>query len=155
LLQLPHDRRASVGEIEDRSDPEPPVSLAVRRGRLPVGEEPQVVLRAEFLIVGLVDEMLDRILGEMAPARGDRVALLVNGLGATPLMELYIMNRRVRQRLDDAGVAVHATWVGNWCTSLEMAGASVTCMNLDGELTALLDHPCDCAMFRVGTVDRA
>ena len=98
----------------------------------------------------IVDEMMDRILAEMAPARGDRVAVLVNGLGATPLMELYIMHRRVAQRLDAARVAVHAAWVGNWCTSLEMAGASVTCMHLDGELTALIDHPCDCAMFRVG-----
>jgi dihydroxyacetone kinase-like protein len=98
----------------------------------------------------IVDEMMDRILAEMGASRGDRVAMLVNGLGATPLMELYIMNRRVRRRLDDAGLAVHATWVGNWCTSLEMAGASVTCMHLDGELTTMLDHPCDCAMFRVG-----
>lgn len=98
----------------------------------------------------IVDEMMDRILAEMDAARGDRVAVLVNGLGATPLMELYIMNRRVRQRLDDAGLAVHATWVGNWCTSLEMTGASVTCMHLDPELATMLDHPCDCAMFRVG-----
>ena len=98
----------------------------------------------------IVDEMMDRILGEMAAAAGDRVAVLVNGLGSTPLMELYIMNRRVRQRLDAAGLGVHATWVGNWCTSLEMAGASVTCMHLDAELATMLDHPCDCAMFRVG-----
>jgi dihydroxyacetone kinase-like protein len=97
----------------------------------------------------IVDEMMDRILGEMAPARGDAVAVLVNGLGATPLMELYIMNRRVKARLDAAGVGVRATWVGNWCTSLEMAGASVTCMHLDAELAEMLDHPCDCAMFRV------
>ena len=86
----------------------------------------------------------------MAAERGDEVAVLVNGLGATPLMELYIMNRRVRQRLDEAGLEVRATWVGNWCTSLEMAGASVSCMHLDAELAAMLDHPCDCAMFRVG-----
>ena len=97
----------------------------------------------------IVDEMMDRILGEMEAPEGDRVAVLVNGLGATPLMELYIMNRRVRQRLDEAGLAAHATWVGNWCTSLEMAGASVTCMHLDAELERMLDHPCDCAMFRV------
>ena len=98
----------------------------------------------------IVDEMMDRILGEMGAAGGDRVAVLVNGLGSTPLMELYIMNRRVKARLDAAGIGVHATWVGNWCTSLEMAGASVTCMHLDAELAAMLDHPCDCAMFRVG-----
>ncbi|MER8863737.1 dihydroxyacetone kinase subunit DhaK [Mesorhizobium sp. M0751] len=98
----------------------------------------------------ITDEMLDKILDEMAPARGDKVAVLVNSLGSTPLMELYIMNRRVKQRLDDIGVSVHATWVGNYCTSLEMAGASVTLMHLDGELQAMLDHPCDCAMFRAG-----
>ena len=98
----------------------------------------------------ITDDMLDRIFEEMAPSRGDRVAVLVNSLGSTPLMELYIMNRRVRQRLDDLGVAVHATWVGNYCTSLEMAGASITLHHLDGELQTMLDHPCDCAMFRAG-----
>jgi dihydroxyacetone kinase-like protein len=97
----------------------------------------------------IVDQMLDVILAEMAAPPGDRVAVLVNGLGSTPLMELYIMNRRVWQRLDAAGLGVHATWVGNWCSSLEMAGASVTCMHLDAELTTMLDHPCDCALFRV------
>ncbi len=86
---------------------------------------------------------------EAMPTRGDKVAVLVNSLGSTPLMELYIMNRRVQQRLDGLGVSVHATWVGNYCTSLEMAGASVTLMHLDGELQKMTDHPCDCAMFRV------
>ena len=57
----------------------------------------------------IVDEMLDRILGEMSARAARQIAVLVNGLGATPLMELYIMNRRVRQRLDAAGLAVHAT----------------------------------------------
>ncbi|TGV95673.1 dihydroxyacetone kinase, partial [Mesorhizobium sp. M2D.F.Ca.ET.145.01.1.1] len=46
--------------------------------------------------------------------------------------------------------SIHATWVGNYCTSLEMAGASVTLFHLDEELQAMLDHPCDCAMFRAG-----
>lgn len=97
----------------------------------------------------VVDTMMARILEEMGAASGARVAVLVNGLGSTPLMELYVMNRRVKQRLDAEGLAIHATWVGNWCTSLEMAGASVTLMHLDDELTTMLDHPCDCAMFRV------
>jgi dihydroxyacetone kinase-like protein len=98
----------------------------------------------------ITDEMMDRILEEMRPRRGDRCAILVNSLGSTPLMELYIINRRVKRRLDDIGVETYATWVGNYCTSLEMAGASVTLMHLDGELTTMLDHPCDCAMFRAG-----
>jgi dihydroxyacetone kinase-like protein len=98
----------------------------------------------------IVDAMMDGVLSEMGAAAGDRVAVLVNGLGATPLMELYIMHQRVAQRLEGAGLVAHATWVGNWCTSLEMTGASVTLMHLDDELTPLIDHPCDCAMFRVG-----
>ena len=52
--------------------------------------------------------------------------------------------------LADIGVSVHATWVGHYCTSLEMAGASVTLFHLDDELQTMLDHPCDCAMFRAG-----
>ena len=97
----------------------------------------------------IVDEMMDRILDEMGAASGDRVAVLVNSLGATPLMELYIMNRRVQARLGATGLETHATWVGNYCTSLEMAGASVTVMHLVDELTRLIDRPCNCAMFRV------
>jgi dihydroxyacetone kinase-like protein len=98
----------------------------------------------------VVDEIMDRILEEMGAARGERVAVLVNSLGATPLMELYILNRRVAQRLAAAGLAVHRTLVGPLCTSLEMAGASITVIHLDAELQTLLDHPCQCAMFSVG-----
>lgn len=96
----------------------------------------------------VTDEIVDAILAEMAPSRGDNVAVLVNSLGSTPLMELYLVNRRVRHRLDDLGISIHRTWVGNYCTSLEMAGMSLTLHQLDGELTEMLDHPCDCAMFR-------
>ncbi|MDP9813428.1 dihydroxyacetone kinase-like protein [Rhizobium tibeticum] len=95
----------------------------------------------------VTDELMDSILREMKASRGDRVAVLVNSLGSTPMMELYIMMRRVKSRLDDAGLVIHTSLVGNYCTSLEMAGASVTVMHLDDELQRLIDHPCDCAMF--------
>ena len=98
----------------------------------------------------VTDALLDAILADMDPGRGERVAVLVNSLGATPPMELYLVNRRVHARLADAGIDVHATWVGPYCTSLEMAGASVTLHRLDDELTALLEHPADCASFRAG-----
>ncbi|MGN6550195.1 MAG: dihydroxyacetone kinase subunit DhaK [Pararhizobium sp.] len=98
----------------------------------------------------VTDEIVDRIFAEMKPEKGKRVAVLVNSLGSTPLMELYVVNRRVHERLEQEGVAVHATWVGPYCSSLEMAGMSITLIDLDDELTALLDHPCDCAMFRAG-----
>ena len=96
----------------------------------------------------ITDRIMDSILAEMAPRQGERVAVLVNSLGSTPLMELYIMNRRVDQRLKEAGLSTHRTWVGNYCTSLEMAGASITVMRLDDELQRMIEHPCDCAMFK-------
>jgi phosphoenolpyruvate---glycerone phosphotransferase subunit DhaK len=98
----------------------------------------------------VVDEILDTLLAQMQPVTGDRIAVLVNGLGATPLMELYILNARVAARLAKAGLVIHHTLVGNYCTSLEMTGASITLMHLDETLQPLLDHPCDCAMFRQG-----
>lgn len=98
----------------------------------------------------VTDEIMDKIFSEMRPEPGERVALLINSLGATPLMELYIINRRVRQRLAEKNISVHASWVGNYCTSLDMAGMSITLHRLDEELAEMLDHPCDCAMFRAG-----
>ncbi|NAZ36354.1 dihydroxyacetone kinase subunit DhaK [Rubellimicrobium sp. CFH 75288] len=98
----------------------------------------------------VADEIMDAILEEMGASRGDRVAVLVNSLGSTPLMELYILYRRVADRLADAGLAIHKALVGPYCTSLEMAGASITVMHLDDELLPLIDHPCRCAMFREG-----
>ncbi len=109
----------------------------VRRG--PLGTANQVT-----------DEIMDAILAEMAALPGSRVAVLVNSLGATPLMELYILFARVCERLGAAGLTIHSSLVGPYCTSLDMAGASITIMHLDEELTRMLDHPCDCAMFRAG-----
>ncbi|KQV84398.1 dihydroxyacetone kinase subunit DhaK [Rhizobium sp. Root1220] len=99
----------------------------------------------------ITDQLLDTILPEMKAAGGDRVAVLVNGLGATPLMELYVMMARVNERLDSEGLVIHSALVGNYCSSLDMMGASVTLIHLDDELQTLLDHPCDCAMFRSGS----
>ena len=98
----------------------------------------------------VADEIMDAILAEMDAPAGARVAVLVNSLGSTPLMELYILNKRVAERLAEAGLTVHKTLVGPYCTSLEMAGASITVMHLDDELQRLIDHPCDCVMFRQG-----
>ncbi|XDA99214.1 dihydroxyacetone kinase subunit DhaL [Sulfitobacter sp. LCG007] len=98
----------------------------------------------------VADRLLGPILEELAPRDGDRVAVLVNGLGATTLLELYLLHRRVAETLADKGVAIHHSWVGEYCTSLEMGGASVTLMKLDAELTTWLDHPCDTPALRVG-----
>ncbi len=95
----------------------------------------------------VIDDMLDMILAEMPLGASHRVAVLVNGLGSTTLMEQYIAYRRVRQRLDDLGTTIHRSMVGSYVTSLEMGGISVTLLDLDDELTRLVDHPADCAMF--------
>lgn len=78
----------------------------------------------------------------MNPAEGDEVAVLVNSLGSTPTMELYIMLRRVRQRLKARDLHVSLCLVGPYYTSLDMAGVSLTLMHLDKELSALLAAPC-------------
>ncbi|MGO7895701.1 dihydroxyacetone kinase subunit DhaK, partial [Rhizobium leguminosarum] len=83
------------------------------------------------------------------PASVDRVAVLVNSFGATPLMALYILFRRVAQRLSAKGIAIEANWVGHYCTSLDMVGASISILHLEQELTELLHHPGDTAFLRV------
>ncbi|MEO6299618.1 MAG: dihydroxyacetone kinase subunit DhaK [Paracoccaceae bacterium] len=98
----------------------------------------------------VADEIMDAILTEMRAPAGAKVAVLVNSLGSTPLMELYILYARVAERLTQAGLTVHKALIGPYCTAMEMAGASITLMHLDDELIRMIDHPCDCAMFRVG-----
>ncbi len=98
----------------------------------------------------VADRLLDPIIGELTLAAGDRVALLVNGLGATTLLELYLLHRRCADRLSDLGVEIHQSWVGEYCTSLDMEGASVTVMALDDQLQTWLDHPCETPALSVG-----
>jgi dihydroxyacetone kinase len=95
----------------------------------------------------VTDRLIGAIAGDMDLASGDRVAVLVNGLGATPLEELYILYRRAAQLLGDLGVEIHRPYVGEFATSLEMAGASISVLRLDDELTELLDAPASSPFF--------
>lgn len=88
------------------------------------------------------EHLSSRILSDLPYRSGDDVAVLVNGLGATPLEELYVLFRTVHSVLEAAGVHVALTWVGEFATSLEMAGASVSLLKLDDELLRLLEAPC-------------
>lgn len=85
--------------------------------------------------------LLGKILDD-ADFTGSEVALMVNGLGATPLMELYILNNEVEKILTAKGVRIYRTFVGNFMTALEMSGCSLTLLKLDDELKTLLDAPC-------------
>jgi len=95
----------------------------------------------------IATRMLSAIRSELVLAAGDRVAVMVNGLGATPPEELYIVYRKVHDLLGSDGVRVHRAYVGEYATSMEMAGCSLTVFKLDDELAALLDHPAHTPFF--------
>jgi phosphoenolpyruvate---glycerone phosphotransferase subunit DhaK len=95
----------------------------------------------------IAERMLGAIVADMPLESGDRVAVMVNGLGATPPEELYILYRKVHELLTGAGVGIHRAYVGEYATSMEMAGASLTLFKLDGELAALLDAPAETPFF--------
>ncbi|MBQ3334028.1 MAG: dihydroxyacetone kinase subunit DhaK [Eubacteriaceae bacterium] len=91
----------------------------------------------------IVDHLLDKILNDNVDYAGSEVAVMVNGSGATPVMELYILNKRVNDVLTEKGIKVARTYIGNYMTSIDMAGASITLLKLDDEMKELLDAPAD------------
>ena len=93
------------------------------------------------------EHLLNKILGDIALHAGDEVAVMVNGLGGTPLMELYVVNRKVAALLAEKNIKIAKTYVGNYMTSLEMAGFSITVLKLDSELKELLFAPADTPAF--------
>ena len=95
----------------------------------------------------ITERMTTAILDDLKPESGDRVAVMVNGLGATPPEELYIMYRKVHDLLSEHDISVHRAYVGEYATSMEMAGASLTIFRLDDELTRLLDAPARTPFF--------
>ncbi len=96
----------------------------------------------------IATRMIEAILADLKPATGDTLAVMVNGLGATPPEELYILYRKVHELLTGRGLKIHRAYVGEFATSMEMAGASLTFMRLDDELTALLDYPANTPFFK-------
>lgn len=89
----------------------------------------------------LVEELMELLLAEKENDWRDEVAILVNGLGATPLDELYIMVRHIYQILEKRGIFVSACYVGEYATSMEMSGASVSVCWVDEELKRWIDFP--------------
>ncbi|TBL74631.1 dihydroxyacetone kinase subunit DhaK [Paenibacillus thalictri] len=106
----------------------------VERGRLKTADE-------------VADELLGKIVRDMPLAGGDRVAVMINGLGSTPYMDLFVVFRRVARQLGELGVTIHRSFVGEFVTSLEMGGCSVSVMKLDDELAELVDYPADTPMY--------
>ncbi|HSB05946.1 MAG TPA: dihydroxyacetone kinase subunit DhaK [Thermodesulfobacteriota bacterium] len=97
----------------------------------------------------ITEMMLEEVIKDLPFQTGDEVAVLINGLGGTPALELYICYRRVRQILDHQGIKVFRPFVGQFFTALEMAGFSVTLMKVDEELKTLLGAPADTPYYKL------
>lgn len=95
----------------------------------------------------IATRLVDEILQDIDIHQDEEVAVLVNGLGSTPKMELYIVYRKVEAILREKGIQIYRSYVGDYITSLEMGGCSVTLMKLDDELKKAIDHPVDCPEF--------
>ncbi len=106
----------------------------VRRGPLLTADE-------------VVSEMMNTILPDLPYRKGDEVSVLMNGLGATPKEELYVAYRKVSQILEQHDISVYRTYVGEFATSLEMTGFSISLCRLDDELKALLSRPARSPFF--------
>jgi dihydroxyacetone kinase-like protein len=91
----------------------------------------------------IVDELLGAVVSDLPYTSGDNVALMINGLGGTPISELYILFRHAHQQLADRGITVTRSYVNEYCTSLDMAGASLTLVRLDDEIDELLSAPAE------------
>jgi dihydroxyacetone kinase-like protein len=94
----------------------------------------------------IVDELLESVVTDLPFQRGDDVALMINGLGGTPISELYLLSCRAHSELAKRGINVRRNYVGEYCTSLDMAGASLTLSKLDPEIDGLLGAPAEIAI---------
>jgi dihydroxyacetone kinase-like protein len=148
-------RIAAKAEANTRS-----MGVAVSPGSLPESGKPTFELGDDEIEIGMgahgekgvkrqklstaddiTDQMMAAILRDLPFAKGGEVALLINNLGASTMFELLIVNRRVRQILDEEAITVYRSFVGSYLTSQEMAGFSISLMKLDGELKHYLDLP--------------
>jgi len=94
----------------------------------------------------IVDALVEAVVTDLPYGRGDKVALMINGLGGTPISELYLLYGRAHDQLQARGIEIARSYVGEYCTSLDMAGCSVTLVRLDDELVSLLDKPAEVAI---------
>jgi dihydroxyacetone kinase-like protein len=97
----------------------------------------------------IVDRLATAIVDDLPFESGDKVLAFVNGMGGTPLIELYIVFRELNRFLGERGITIERHLIGNYITSLEMAGCSITLLRLDDELTRLWDAPCETPALRV------
>jgi len=127
-------------------------NFSVEPGKMEVGighhGEPGIEIAGLESAAAVAGRMVDVVVPDLPFNKGDQVALLISGLGSTPVMELYILYRDVVEQLEQHGLRVHISYVGNYFTSLEMAGATLTVMKLDEELKQCMDYEADSVGLR-------
>ena len=127
-------------------------NFSVDEGKMEVGighhGEPGIEIADLESASQVAKRMVDVVLPDLPFGSGNEVALLISGLGSTPVMELYIIYRDVVALLEEKGIKVHVSYVGNYFTSLEMAGATLTLMKLDDELKECMDYEADSVGLR-------
>lgn len=97
----------------------------------------------------VVSQLIDHLLQESKLQAGDEVQLLINGLGGLALMDQYICYRKTHKLLEQKGIKIYQPLVGNYVTSMDMVGMSISMIKLDDELKGLLSHPCDTPYFKI------
>lgn len=119
-------------------------NFEIEEGTMEVGighhGEPGIAVRPLASANEMAQQLLDLILPDLPFHRGDEVVVLVSGLGATPLMEQYIFYSKVHDLLLNEGIRVHRSYVGNYFSSLDMGGVTLTVMKLDDELKQCIDY---------------
>jgi len=98
-----------------------------------------------------VETLAEAVVADLPFGSGDRVLAFVNGMGGTPLMELYVVYNELHRFLEARGITIARNLVGSYATSLDMAGCSITLLRLDDELLRLWDAPVDTPGLRWGT----
>lgn len=127
-------------------------NFEIKEGTMEVGighhGEPGIEVCKIETAAQMAKRMVDIVIPDYPFEKGDQVAVLVSGLGATPVMELYVLYHEVDMLLREKGIHVYRSYVGNYFTSLDMMGATLTVMKLDEELKELLDMPADSVGFK-------
>jgi dihydroxyacetone kinase-like protein len=120
-------------------------NFEIKAGTMEVGighhGEPGIAVCELESAAGMAKRMVDIVIPDYPFVEGDEVVVLVSGLGATPVMELYVLYDEIDELLKGKGIKIHRAYVGNYFTSLEMMGATLTVMKLDEELKELIDLP--------------
>lgn len=127
-------------------------NFTIEPGMMEVGighhGEPGIEVTALERASAVAKRMCDVILPDLPFKQGDQVVVLLSGLGSTPLLEQYILYDEVERILKEHSIAIHKAYVGNYFTSLEMAGATLSVMKLDDELKACINHQADAVSFK-------